>query len=308
MSGRCRWLRSISGGTDIVGCFVLGDPTLPVRRGEIQSRSLGLDVRALPRPDAPAGSATGELVCANPFPSRPLGFYGDRDGARFHAAYFAQNPGFWTHGDLIEFAGDGMARIHGRSDGVLKVGGIRIGPAEIYGILDDIPEIRESLAVEQRQADGPGQARIVLLVVMRRPGALDATLKRRIRGDLARRGSPAHVPDLIVEVAELPVTHSGKRSERAGRDAVNGDAPANAEALRNPGCLAEIRRRVAAADAALQKAAPRLMAAGDGAAGDGAAGDGLEERLRRIWESVLDISPIGLDESFFDLGGKSLAA
>src|SRR5207253_224920 len=118
-------LQSISGGTDILGCFVLGNPILPVHRGEAQCRSLGLDVRALPPADAPL-ARIGELVCANPFPSRPIGFFGDKDGRRFHEAYFSQNPGVWTHGDLIEFTPEGGARLHGRSDGILNIRGIRV--------------------------------------------------------------------------------------------------------------------------------------------------------------------------------------
>jgi len=168
-------LQSISGGTDIVGCFVLGNPNLPVRRGEAQSRSLGLDVRALPPSDEPSASI-GELICANPFPSRPLGFYGDSNRERFHAAYFMQNPGVWTHGDLIEFTAAGGARLHGRSDGVLNVHGIRVGPAEIYRILHDIAEVVEAMAVEQKADDEPGGSRMVLLVVLRRGTVLDDAL------------------------------------------------------------------------------------------------------------------------------------
>jgi len=126
-------LQSISGGTDIVGCFVLGNPNLPVHRGQAQCRSLGLDVRELPPADAPTATI-GELICANPFPSRPVGLYGDTDASRFHDAYFSQNPGVWTHGDLVEFIPQGGAILHGRSDGILNVRGIRIGPAEIYRI------------------------------------------------------------------------------------------------------------------------------------------------------------------------------
>ena len=164
-------LQSISGGTDIIGCFVLGNPDLPVHRGEVQCRSLGLDVRSLPPPDDPA-ARIGELVCANPFPSRPLGFLGDADGTRFHAAYFAQNPGVWTHGDLIEATARWRRRLHGRSDGVLNVRGIRIGTAEIYRILADIEEIREAMAVEQQAEEEAGGSRMVLAGrAARRPGA-----------------------------------------------------------------------------------------------------------------------------------------
>src|SRR3954464_2169221 len=149
-------LQSISGGTDIIGCFVLGSPNLPVRRGWIQCRSLAMDVQAL----------GGELVCRNPFPSRPLHLLADEDGARFHETYFAQNPGVWTHGDLIEFDAEGHARMHGRSDGVINVHGQRIGPAEIYRALRSVPELVEAMAVER---DG----QLVLLVVLRDGAELD---------------------------------------------------------------------------------------------------------------------------------------
>ena len=156
-------IHSISGGTDIVGCFVLGSPLVPVYRGECQCRSLGLDVRAL---DADPVTGIGELICANPFPSRPLGLYGDPDGTRFHDAYFAQHDGVWTHGDLIEITDHGSARMHGRSDSVLNVGGVRIGPAEIYAIVNALPGVQESIVVEQQVTDRLESSRLVLLVVM----------------------------------------------------------------------------------------------------------------------------------------------
>ncbi|MFL5865476.1 MAG: acetoacetate--CoA ligase, partial [Thermoleophilaceae bacterium] len=172
-------LQSISGGTDIIGCFVLGNPELPVQRGWIQCRSLALDVQALP-----AESRVGELVCRNPFPSRPLGFLGD-DGELFHDTYFAQNPGVWTHGDLIEFDEAGQARMHGRSDSVLNVGGFRVGPAELYRALHSVPEVAEAMAVEQVVPDSPAGSRIVLLVVLRRGERLDGRLVVRIRRAIA---------------------------------------------------------------------------------------------------------------------------
>ncbi|WLA67648.1 hypothetical protein [Bradyrhizobium diazoefficiens] len=139
---------------------MLGNPNLPVQRGEAQCRSLGLDVRSLPPSDDP-GAPIGELVCANPFPSRPLGLHGDVDGTRFHDAYFAQNPGFWTHGDLIEATPHGGWRLHGRSDGVLNVRGIRIGPTEIYRILGEIEGIVEAMAIEQQAEEEVGGTRLV---------------------------------------------------------------------------------------------------------------------------------------------------
>jgi len=141
-------VQSISGGTDILGCFVLGNPLLPVYRGQAQCRSLGLDVRSIPEQ-----AKIGELICANPFPSRPTGFYGEASDRRYHDAYFAQNPGVWTHGDLIEITPHGVI-MHGRSDGVMNIRGVRIGPAEIYRILQQIPLIVEAMAVEQTDERG----------------------------------------------------------------------------------------------------------------------------------------------------------
>ena len=233
-------LQSISGGTDILGCFVLGNPLLPVHRGEAQSVSLGLDVRSLRPPDAPA-EAVGELVCCNPFPSRPLGLHADPDGARFHAAYFAQNEGLWTHGDFVVLTRHGGARILGRSDGVMNIRGIRIGPAEIYAILLDVPEVRLAMAVEQIAPEEPGGTRLVLLRVLRDGVVLDRPLTLRIKKEISRRASMVHVPALVVAVDDLPATHNGKMSERAARDAVNGRQPANLQALRNPGCLEALR-------------------------------------------------------------------
>jgi acetoacetyl-CoA synthetase len=287
-------LQSISGGTDIIGCFVLGHPRLPVRRGMIQSRSLGLDVQALTTESTPSGSKVGELVCRNPFPSRPLGLLGD-DGERFHDAYFSQNPGVWTHGDLIEFDEDGQSRIHGRSDGVLNIQGVRIGPAEIYEALRDVTEVREAMAVEQAREGG---SRIVLLLVLREGAALDGGLIIRIRRAIAAHASALYVPELMVAVGELPVTHSGKRSERAGRDAVSGLAAVNSEALANPGTIERIRSAVSGAEAARVDRDP----------GEMPEGASTIEKLRAIWEAVLGVEPIADDDAFFELGGTSLQA
>ncbi|HZR38218.1 MAG TPA: acetoacetate--CoA ligase [Nevskia sp.] len=281
-------VQSISGGTDIVGCFVLGNPNVPAYSAECQSRSLGLDVRALDADE----DGIGELVCANPFPSRPLGLLNDPDGLRFHNAYFAANPGVWTHGDRIEFTAEGSARMHGRSDSVLKIRGIRIGPAEIYRILEGEPEISEAMAVEQETAEEVGGGRLVLLLVLRNGAVLDGELRSRIRRLLAQRGSPAHVPALIFAVDELPTTHSGKRSERSAREALSGKPVRNRGALRNPECLDALR----------------ALAAAEGPAA--AAGEALTliDQVRAAWEEVLGIAPIGEHENYFDLGGDSLKA
>ncbi len=233
-------LQSISGGTDILGCFVLGNPNLPVHRGEAQCVSLGLDVRAL-MPDGSFGPGPGELVCARPFPSRPIGLLGDETGTRFHGAYFAQNPGLWTHGDLVQLGATGGARILGRSDGVINVRGIRIGPAEIYGALEHVPEVAEGMAVEQAAPREPGGSRIVLLVVLKHGQVLDRALTMRIKKEIKTRTSAAHVPAVVAQVPEVPVTLNNKRSERAARDVLNGAWPKNVSALKNPAILEVLR-------------------------------------------------------------------
>lgn len=282
-------IQSISGGTDIVGCFVLGNPNLPVFSTECQCRSLGLDVRAL-NVDA---QGIGELVCGNPFPSRPVALLNDPDGSRFHAAYFAQHPGVWTHGDLVAFTPEGSARMHGRCDGVLNIRGIRIGPAEIYSILEEVPQIAEAMAIEQRGDDEPGNGRLVLLLVLNPGRTLDRELDASIKRELGRRGSPAHVPAVILVVDQLPTTHSGKLSERSARDALNGHAVANSGALRNPECLEPLKAYAAQEP----RAAPAPMAGAD-----------LQQLVTGVWESVLGLSPIRLADNYFDLGGDSLRA
>ena len=292
-------LQSISGGTDIIGCFVLGNPNLPVYAGESQCRSLGLDVQAAPIEGALAGgSAIGELICANPFPSRPLGFYGDSDGSRFHASYFSGVPGVWTHGDLIEFTPEGTARIHGRSDGVLNVRGIRIGPAEIYKLLREFKEVRDAMVVEQRVPEAFRDGRAVLFLVMAEGNVLDGPLAVRIRRRLAQALSAAHVPDVILTASDLPYTHSGKPSEAALTAVVNGMPLRNARALRNPACLDGVAALPAlqptptsesAADVALARQDPVLY-------------------LRAVWERIFGFGPIGVDDDFFDMGGHSLMA
>lgn len=230
-------IQSISGGTDIIGCFVLGNPLLPVRRGEIQCLSLAMDVQALPVPDG----GPAELVCSTPFPSRPVAFLGDEDGARRHEAYFAQHPGLWTHGDFISFQPSGGIRILGRSDGVLKVKGVRIGPAEITSVVEQMPEVREAMAVEQPWPEAPGGTRIVLLVLLAEGEELTRALTHRIKRLVRDRASADHVPSQVLPVPGLPVTMNGKRSERAARDTLAGRRLVNRAALRNPEVLEALR-------------------------------------------------------------------
>ena len=237
-------LQSISGGTDILGCFVLGSPWTPTYEGESSCPGLGMDVRAWGE-QGPARLGRGELVCAKPFPSRPVGFFADPDKVRFHEAYFAQHDGVWTHGDLVELTPHGTARILGRCDGVLNIRGIRIGPAEIYDVLAQaVSEVSEAIAVDQDAPNEPGGKRLVLFVVLRPGPALDRPLTLRIKKELKQRASAAHVPAVVVQVDALPTTFSGKRSEAAMQDALNGREVRNRAALRNPTSIEDALRRL----------------------------------------------------------------
>jgi len=288
-------VQSISGGTDILGCFVLGHPEQPVRRGRCQSLSLGLDVAALDEDGRPVLDQVGELVCRRPFPSRPLGFLADPDGRRFHEAYFAQHPGVWTHGDRIEIAADGSSRMHGRSDGVLNVDGVRIGPAEIYAAVSGIARVQQCMAVEQCDPTDPGRSRVVLLVVPRPGGVVDDELKQLIRSRVRQEASSAHVPSLVLGVPALPMTHSGKLSERAARDVLNGAPLVNLSALRNPDALEGIAAAVARAEAASPTAAAEPGA------------DELHDLVAREFAAAL-AGPVGDTDDFFDAGGTSRGA
>ena len=239
-SATCRSSRS-PGGADIVGCFVLGAPTLPVHRGESPCVGLGLHVRAHDGVEA-RRVGVGEMVCARPFPAGPVGLWGDADGARFHEAYFAAQEGLWTHGDLVELTARGAAVIHGRSDGVMNLRGVRVGPAEVYRALDDVREIAAMLATDQPWPDEPGGRRLVLLVELAAGCALDRPLTLRIKRLLKERASPVHVPAVVAQVSALPRTHTGKVSERAAQDALAGRAVRNRDALRDPSTLDDLVR------------------------------------------------------------------
>jgi acetoacetyl-CoA synthetase len=231
-------LASISGGTDIVGCFVLGDPTRPVRAGEIQGPGLGMAVDVVDgagRSLADRPGERGELVCRQPFPSMPLRFWADPDGARYDAAYFAKVDGVWAHGDFASWTAAGGMIIHGRSDATLNAGGVRIGTAEIYRQVEQLPEVVEALAVGQEWA---GDTRIVLFVRLAPGARLDEALVDRIRRRLREQCSPRHVPARTVAVADLPRTRSGKLAELAVVDVVHGRPVRNTEALANPESLA----------------------------------------------------------------------
>ena len=231
-------LYSISGGTDIVGCFALGNPVGPVRRGELSTRALGCAVEVFDETGRPVRGQKGELVCTRPFPSMPVMFWNDPDGARYRAAYFERFPGVWHHGDwceLIEHE-DGTAGlvITGRSDAVLNPGGVRIGTAEIYRQVETLPEIQEALVIGQ---DWDNDVRVVLFVRMREGHRLDDDLRDRIRRTIRENASPRHVPAKIIAVADIPRTRSGKITELAVRDVVHGRPVKNVEALANPEAL-----------------------------------------------------------------------
>ena len=229
-------LSNISGGTELISCFALGVPTEPVWRGEIQARGLGMAVEVFDDEGRPVRGRPGELVCTRPFPSMPVAFWNDPDGAKYRAAYFAYFPGAWRHGDWAELtAHDGLV-IHGRSDATLNPGGVRIGTAELYRQVEQLPEVLESLAIAQDLGAG-GDVRIVLFVRLRSSTKLDDSLRERIRQRLRAHASPHHVPQKIVQVADLPRTISGKISELAVRAVVHGQPVKNVEALANPEAL-----------------------------------------------------------------------
>ena len=235
-------LSSISGGTDIVSCFALGNPIAPVWRGEIQTRGLGMKVDVFDESGAPVKGGQGELVCTAPFPSMPVRFWNDADGAKYRAAYFELYPGVWRHGDWCELTEhDGMV-IHGRSDATLNPGGVRIGTAEIYRQVEQLPEIVESIVVGQDIATDAGiDVRVVLFVRLRDGLTLDEPLRERIRRQCKENASPHHVPRKILQVADIPRTISGKITELAVRDVIHGRPVQNVDALANPAALALFR-------------------------------------------------------------------
>ncbi len=237
-------LASISGGTDIISTFVLGNPLLPVWRGEIQCRGLGMKVEVFDENGHVLHGRKGELVCTAPFPSMPVGFWNDPDGGKYRAAYFEKYPGVWCHGDYVELTGhDGMI-IYGRSDAVLNPGGVRIGTAEIYRQVEQLDEIVESLVIGQEwPPEKPGDVRIVLFVRLRDGLTLDQALTDKIRQHIRVHSTPRHVPAKIVQVADIPRTKSGKIVELAVRNVVHGRPVKNVEALANPEALELFRNR-----------------------------------------------------------------
>lgn len=235
-------LSSISGGTDIISCFALGDPTRPVRRGELQTRGYGMRVEVWDDAGRPLVGVPGELVCTAPFPSMPVGFWSDPQGEKYRAAYFETFPNVWRHGDWAELTAAGGLIIYGRSDATLNPGGVRIGTAEIYRQVDQLEEIMESLVIGQRFVGKRGEDERVVLFVRLQPGAtLDDALSDRIRRQIREHATPHHVPKKIIQVADLPRTISGKLTELAVRDVVHGRPVRNVDSLANPDALALFR-------------------------------------------------------------------
>jgi acetoacetyl-CoA synthetase len=228
-------LASISGGTDIIGCFVLADPTAPVWKGEIQAPALGLAVDVWSEDGKPMRGVKGELVCTNAFPSMPVMFWNDADGKKYRAAYFERFPNVWCHGDFAEWTPHGGMIIYGRSDATLNPGGVRIGTAEIYAQVEQIPEVMEAICIGQ---DWEHDVRVVLFVRLKGGVTLDNNLRERIKRKIREGASPRHVPARIVQIADIPRTRSGKITELAVRDVVHGRAVKNTEALANPEALA----------------------------------------------------------------------
>jgi len=233
-------LSSISGGTDIVSCFALGCPLLPVYRGELQCRGLGLKVEILDDAGKPVRGEKGELACTAPFPCMPVGFWNDPDGARYKNAYFSKVENVWCHGDhalLTEH--DGIV-IYGRSDAVLNPGGVRIGTAEIYRQVEQLPEVLESIAVGQ---DWNHDVRVILFVRLREGLTLDDALRDRIKKQIRDNTTPRHVPAKILQVTDIPRTISGKITEIAVRETIHGRPVKNTDALANPQALEQFRNR-----------------------------------------------------------------
>ena len=233
-------LASISGGTDIISCFVLGNPVGPVWRGEIQCRGLGMAVEVFDEAGRPVRRTKGELVCLKPCPSMPVGFWNDPDGRKYRAAYFEKYPGIWCHGDFIEETAHGGFVIYGRSDATLNPGGVRIGTAEIYRQVEKLDEVLEALVIGQ---DWEKDTRVVLFVKLREGLTLDDALARRIKDVIRENTTPRHVPAKILQVGDIPRTKSNKIVELAVRNLVHGEPVKNVEALANPEALDWFRDR-----------------------------------------------------------------
>ncbi len=233
-------LASISGGTDIISCFILGNPLLPVRRGECQCAGLGMDVQVFNDDGQALKNERGELVCCNAFPSQPLGFWNDEDGQRYHDAYYARFENTWHHGDFVRQNDGGGFTVFGRSDATLNPGGVRIGTAEIYRHVEQLDEVLESIAIGQ---DWDNDVRVVLFVVLRSDEPLDDALIKKIRETVREKCTPRHVPAKVLQVSEIPRTRSGKITELAVREVVHSREVQNKSALANPEALEQFKNR-----------------------------------------------------------------
>jgi acetoacetyl-CoA synthetase len=227
-------LSSISGGTDIVSCFMLGNPTLPVHPGEIQCKGLGMKVEAFNEKGESVVGEKGELVCTAPFPSMPVYFWYDESGEKYSKAYFDKYPGIWTHGDYIKITDNGGIIVYGRSDATLNPGGVRIGTAEIYRIVEGMEEIADSIVVSKRFN---GDEKIILFVVLKENVKITPKIKDQIKLELRQKATPRHVPAEIIEVKDIPRTISGKKVEIAISKILNGEEVENKDALANPDSL-----------------------------------------------------------------------
>ncbi len=233
-------LSSIAGGSDLIACFASGNPVLPVYRGELQCRALGMDVDIFNERGESVRQQKGELVCRAPFPSMPVAFWNDADGSQYHSAYFERFPDVWHHGDYAELTEHDGLIIYGRSDAVLNPGGVRIGTAEIYRVVEQFEEIGESVVVGQ---EWQGDVRVVLFVRLQPGQGLDEDLIARLKTALRSQASPRHVPAKILEVTAIPRTISGKVVELAVRELIHGREIRNLDALANPEALEHFRNR-----------------------------------------------------------------
>jgi acetoacetyl-CoA synthetase len=242
-------LSSISGGTDIMAAFADANPVLPVYRGELQCRSLGMAVEVWNDEGRPVVGQKGELVCVKPVPSMPLGFWNDKGGEKYRSAYFEKFPGVWTHGDWCELTERGTMIVYGRSDATLNPGGVRIGTAEIYRQVEKIDEVEESVAIGQLwPPDKPTDTRVILFVRLRPGFSLEENLVEKIKKRIRENTTPRHVPAKVIQVADIPRTKNGKVVELAVRSVVHGAKVANTDALANPEALDLFRKLPALAE------------------------------------------------------------
>jgi acetoacetyl-CoA synthetase len=238
-SGHSLQVSSICGGTDIVSCFMLGNPLMPVCRGEIQAPGLGMDVHAVNDQGTSVLEEKGELVCTQVFPAMPIGFLHDSENKKYEAAYFTKFPQMWHHGDYITHYNHGGITVHGRSDATLNPGGVRIGTSEIYRIVETHPSVKDSLVVGKTIE---GDEKIILFIVLKDKEPLNESVEKDIKSKLRSEASPRHIPYKIFQIQEIPYTMSGKKVELAVKQILAKEEPKNIEALSNPHCLEEYRK------------------------------------------------------------------